>query len=68
VVYRLDGDILAEVNTPPFEVWWALTPGEHELQAEAYLTTGESLLSPAVPFRVNSWVPPAERPSRGEAE
>jgi membrane peptidoglycan carboxypeptidase len=68
VVYRLDGVILAEVDSPPFEVWWALTPGEHELQAEASLTTGESLRSPSVPFRVNSWVPPGERPSHGEAE
>lgn len=68
VTYWLDGYLLDATETPPFEVWWQLLPGEHNLQATAILENGERLLSQIVPFRVNSWVPPEDRPISGEAE
>ncbi len=68
VRYLMDGELLATSEAAPFEVWWALTPGPHELQAVATLASGETVTSEAVPFRVNSWVPPGERPVSGEAE
>jgi hypothetical protein len=49
-------------------MWWTLTPGEHSLQAVATLNSGETIQSEDIYFRVNSWIPPDERPISGEAE
>ncbi|MFP4321343.1 MAG: penicillin-binding transpeptidase domain-containing protein, partial [Anaerolineales bacterium] len=68
VRYMLDGEPLASSDTAPFEIWWALTPGPHELQAVATLADGQTIESAVVPFRVTSWVPPDDRPVSGEAE
>lgn len=68
IQYLLDGALLGEVTTYPFEMWWVLTPGEHFLQAVATLDSDETIQSEDIYFRVNSWIPPDERPISGEAE
>jgi len=68
VSYWLDGQHLATSFYEPFELWWALVPGEHELKAVAITEDNALLSSEPVKFQVNSWVPPEERPIRGDAE
>lgn len=68
VSYWLDGEKIRTLENPPFELWWNLRPGQHELYATASTHDGQTLTSSVIPFRVNSWVPPEERPSSGEAE
>ncbi|MCI0714133.1 MAG: transglycosylase domain-containing protein [Chloroflexi bacterium] len=68
ITYELDGEPIASLEDYPFEFWWELTPGQHELTAIATLTNGDTLLSRPVPFRVDSYVPPALRPASGPAE
>lgn len=65
VVYRIDGAPVAESNTAPFDAWWVLLPGEHELSAEVTLRDGRVLDAEPVPFQVSAWVPPDERASSG---
>lgn len=57
VSYWLDGALLTTVTEAPFEAWWALTPGEHDMVARAVLTDGRSLTSDPVPFQVDSYAP-----------
>ena len=68
VAYWLDGDLLATVEEPPFEHWWPLHPGEHEVTAVIALADGTRVTTDAVPFRVGTWIPPEERPHSGPAE
>jgi penicillin-binding protein 1C len=68
VFYWLGDDLIGTSQTSPFEVWWPLEPGRHELFATALLADKTVLVSEHIPFRVNSWVPPDERPTSGEAE
>lgn len=65
VTYWLDGEPLARVDDAPFDYWWPLYPGEHELHAVVKLDDGSTLTTDAVPFRVGAWVPPDERPVLG---
>ena len=68
VAYWLDGDLLATVEEPPYEHWWTLLPGEHEVSAVIELADGTRLATDRVPFRVGTWIPPEERPRSGPAE
>jgi 1A family penicillin-binding protein len=68
VSYFLDGMLIATAQTEPFEVWWQLLPGAHQLQAVVRTASDEYIPSQPVPFRVNSWVPPEARPIQGPAE
>lgn len=68
VAYWLDGDLLATVDQPPFDHWWPLVPGEHEITAVIDLDDGTSVATGAVSFRVGTWIPPEERPRSGPAE
>jgi len=52
VSYNLDGQPLGTVSAAPFELWWALAPGHHTLQAQARLTNGQSVASEPVLFDV----------------
>jgi hypothetical protein len=61
VVYRIDGEPVAESDAAPFEAWWVLSPGEHELSAEVTLRDGRVLEAEPIPFRVTEWAPPEER-------
>lgn len=61
VVYRIDGETVAQSDAAPFDAWWALAPGEHALSAEVTLADGRVLEAEPVPFRVSAWAPPDER-------
>jgi len=65
VAYWLDGALLATVEEPPYEHWWSLQPGEHEISAVVELADGTRITTDRVPFRVGTWVPPEERPRSG---
>lgn len=68
VAYVLDGSPLGTVEETPFDLWWPLKPGEHDLVAEVTLRDGSTLTTGVVHFRVGAWVPPDERPTSGIAE
>jgi penicillin-binding protein 1C len=68
VRYLLDGEEIAASDEEPFDVWWELSPGYHELTAEAVLADGEVLKSGIIPFSVDTYVPPHELPPSGPAE
>lgn len=68
LTYYLDDELLEIVDQAPFDLWWELLPGRHTLYATATLESGEILESDPIHFQVNSWIPPDERPSSGEAE
>jgi penicillin-binding protein 1C len=52
VAYWLNGKLLGTSTQAPWDVWWALEVGEHELMAIATLTDGTTLESPAIVFSV----------------
>jgi len=68
VTYWMDGTMLAAVSTDPFDYWWPLQPGEHDLYAVVALEDGSSVTTESIHFRVGSWIPPDERPTSGVAE
>jgi 1A family penicillin-binding protein len=53
VTLLLDGEPLATCAAPPFEAWWTLAVGEHQVWAEGSGADGEPLSSPPVTFWVN---------------
>ena len=52
VTFSLDGQALGTVSAAPFQLWWALVPGRHSLQAQARLADGQSVSSDTVEFEV----------------
>ena len=58
VTYELDGAVLGTAETAPWELWWTLQPGEHELVATATLADGTQETSEAIPFWVTTYTPP----------
>ncbi len=58
VTYTLDGEALGTVDAAPWELWYTLQPGAHELVAHATLSDGSTQTSPAVPFTVTTYAPP----------
>jgi penicillin-binding protein 1C len=61
VTYLMDGKALGTVNIAPWEVWWTLQLGDHQLTATATLADGTQQTAAAIPFRVVPYVPPEER-------
>jgi membrane carboxypeptidase/penicillin-binding protein PbpC len=62
-------DVLVTTDTEaPFNTWWQLVSGDHQVWAEATLDTGEILQSDPIPFRVHAWIPIDERPTSGDVE
>lgn len=61
VTYLMDGQPLGTVDRSPWELWWTLELGEHELVAEALLGDGTTQTSAPVPFRVTDYIPPEMR-------
>lgn len=68
VDYWMDGERITSIGEAPFETWWELYPGDHELYAVVTLDDGSSVTTAPVPFSVGSWVPPDERPTSGTIE
>ena len=60
-----DGDLLGTVERSPWDLWWALTPGAHELTAEAILADGTTQITDPLPFSVNSFAEPDSRTEAG---
>jgi hypothetical protein len=54
LTFYLDGVPLARLDAPPYETWWQLTPGRHQVWAEARSTAGEQLTSPTITFEVRA--------------
>jgi hypothetical protein len=65
VTYWLDDEMLATVDEAPFDYWWSLLSGEHDLHAVVLLEDGSSITTDSTRFRVGAWVPPDERPTSG---
>jgi hypothetical protein len=53
VTIMLDGEPLAMHEEPPFEAWWTLAVGEHQVWADGFNAEGEPLSSAPVTFWVN---------------
>ena len=64
----MDGERLATEGEEPFDHWWALLPGDHELYAVVELADGTTITTESIHFRVGVWIPPDERPASGTAE
>ncbi len=61
VAYYIDGEILGTVESDPWDLWWTLELGEHELIAEATLSDGSTVESDPLPFTVVEYSEPAGR-------
>lgn len=48
----IDGTLVASYNEPPFEAWWPLSSGSHQVWADGLLPTGERVTSERVSFEV----------------
>jgi membrane carboxypeptidase/penicillin-binding protein PbpC len=64
--YWLNGEPVGEASLEPWWAWWPLIPGDYTLEAVATLADGSTQRSPAIAFRVISYVPPEERARSGE--
>jgi 1A family penicillin-binding protein len=58
VSYLLDGQLLGTQSAAPWDHWWTLSLGEHELTAVAHMTDGTQQISPPIHFTVTDYVPP----------
>ncbi len=58
ITYLLDGTALGTVDSSPWELWWTLQYGDHELVAQAQMADGTTQTSAAVPFSVTTYAPP----------
>ncbi|MCC6613248.1 MAG: transglycosylase domain-containing protein [Anaerolineae bacterium] len=58
VTYYMDGAALGTVERAPWDLWWSLTPGTHELSAQAVLADGTTQSTDPLPFSVNSFAEP----------
>ena len=52
MTFFLDGQILERFNGQPFETWWQLFPGTHQVWAEGTRASGEIITSQVVTFEV----------------
>jgi hypothetical protein len=52
VTIRLDGISLKSFDGPPYQVWWPLVVGTHELRTEGITPEGESIFSETIHFEV----------------
>ncbi len=58
VTYQLDGQAIGTVNASPWDMWWPLQYGDHQLAAVAQMQDGSTQTSAAVPFSVVTYAPP----------
>jgi 1A family penicillin-binding protein len=61
VTYIMDGETLGTVDAAPWNLWWQLAYGEHELVAEATMADGTTQTSAPIPFRVTAYAEPQSR-------
>jgi hypothetical protein len=48
----VDGQLVAQLEAPPYQAWWALQPGRHQAWATAISADGEQVSSEIVFFTV----------------
>ncbi len=48
----IDGQVAARIPVSPFEAWWTMTPGEHQIWAEAVGQNGQYIASQKIIFSV----------------
>lgn len=48
----LDGQLLEDFHELPYQIWWQLELGDHQVWAVGILSTGEEVSSPLVDFEV----------------
>ncbi len=58
VTYIMDGETLGTVTASPWDLWWSLQIGDHELVAQAELSDGSTQTSAAIPFSVTTYAEP----------
>jgi hypothetical protein len=44
----VDGNLLTTLSSPPYQVWWTLSAGEHQFWAKGMNASGETIKSDAV--------------------
>jgi hypothetical protein len=52
VTFYIDGAAIATIKNPPYETWWPLSPGVHQVWASATRSNGEKITSQIVDFTV----------------
>jgi hypothetical protein len=52
VTIYIDGQALANLDAPPYQVWWVLAAGPHEAWATGLRLDGSRVESPHVQFIV----------------
>lgn len=68
IEYVLNGESVGAASAEPWWAWWPLAPGDYTLEAVATLADGSTQRSPAIAFRVTSYVPPEERARSGDIQ
>ncbi|MCB9460784.1 MAG: transglycosylase domain-containing protein [Anaerolineaceae bacterium] len=58
VTYYMDDVAIGTVDAAPWDLWWVLELGDHELVAEAVLEDGSTARSEPIPFGVVEYDPP----------
>ncbi len=58
VRYILNGQPIGQRDGEPWDLWWTLELGQHELVAEALLRDGTTSRSQPIPFSVVAWEEP----------
>jgi hypothetical protein len=48
----MDGSLLTTLSSPPYETWWSLAAGQHDLWAQARNASGEIVKSAEVTITV----------------
>ncbi len=46
VTIYMDGEVLAVLDSEPFQIWWVLSPGEHQIWVEAVTSDDRMIKSP----------------------
>jgi 1A family penicillin-binding protein len=52
VTLWVDGVQVAQFNTSPYQTWWQLSPGQHQVWARALLENGQTIQSQVISFDV----------------
>ncbi len=58
VTYWMDGEEFETEQASPFDTWWNLRPGDHDLYAVVRLEDGSEITTESIHFRVGSWILP----------
>jgi len=54
VTFWVDGELVARLDEPPYQTWWTLTAGQHQVWAEAERENGEIVSTEPVVITVET--------------